>query len=119
MDLPTDRESAQWTLATVLELAARLDRGLEQTDAHAGFLAETAERLSTYATSLGRDLRLVALGRRIREHLISQHGARVPPVDSLDVWNWQHLHAGRHTVATYPAPAHHHQADELGVGWAS
>jgi hypothetical protein len=104
MSEPTDRQSAAWTLATVLELAGRLDLDHDDQD----YIAEKADQLAGYARSLARDLRLVARGRRVHQHLASQHGGELPERDGLDLWNLLDLHRRRHTSSPPPADPHSH-----------
>jgi len=104
MSLPTDRQSAQWTLATVRELTGRLSLDHDDQD----YIAEKADQLAGSARSLARDLRLVARGRRVHAHLTSTHGGQLPERDGLDLWNLLDLHRRRHTSGPPPADAHTH-----------
>jgi len=100
----TDRQSAEWTLATVRELAGRLTLDHDDQD----YMAEKADQLAGYARSLARDLRLVAHGRRVHAHLAAQHRGELPGRDGLDLWNLLDLHRRRHTSSPPPTTEHSH-----------
>jgi len=108
MGLPTDRDSAEATLATVRELCGRLD--LDHADAD--YMADKADRLAAYATSL------LARGRGVHAHLLVEHQGQVPPRDALDLWNWLELHRRLHAPGASQPVVHTHPAGgPLTQGW--
>jgi hypothetical protein len=85
----SDRDSAVACLVWVRELADRLD--LDYPDA--GYQAGKAEQLARAAKDLAHDLRVIAEGRRLRRHLVEDHG-RVELADrtqNADRWAGDHL----------------------------
>jgi hypothetical protein len=105
----SDRDSAAACLGWVRELAARLD--LDHPDP--AYQAGKADQLARAATDLAHDLRVIAGGRRLRRHLVEDHG-RVELADrqqNADVWASDHRddhHAG------VPAGQPHHHDDHQG-----
>jgi hypothetical protein len=101
----SDRDSAAACLSRVRELAARLD--LDHPDP--SYQAGKADQLARAAADLAHDLRLLALGWRLRRHLVDVHGQAeaADRTQNADAWASDHLddhHAG------VPAGApHQHQ----------
>jgi hypothetical protein len=84
----SDRDSAAACLVWVRELAARLD--LDHPDP--SYQAGKADQLARAADDLAHDLRVIAQGRRLRCHLVDDHG-RVELADhqrNADVWAGDH-----------------------------
>ena len=82
------RDSATACLGWVRELAARLE--LDHPDP--AYKAGKAEQLARAATDLAHDLRVIAEGRRLRHHLVDDHG-RVELADrqqNADCWASDH-----------------------------
>jgi hypothetical protein len=103
----SDRDSAAACLVWVRELAGRLD--LDHPDP--GYQAGKADQLARAATDLAHDLRVLAEGRRLRRHLVEDHG-RAELADrqqNADVWASDHLDDHR---AGVPAGSPHRHDDE-------
>jgi hypothetical protein len=103
----SDRDSAAACLVWVRELAARLD--LDHPDA--SYQAGKADQLARAAKDLAHDLRVIAEGRRLRRHLVEDHG-QVELADrtqNADRWSGDHragVPAGsRHDHEEGPADA--------------
>jgi hypothetical protein len=104
----SDCESAAAALARVRELAGRID--LEHPDLL--YQAGKAEQLARAAADLAHDLRVIAEGRRLRRHLVEDHG-RAELADrqqNADVWTSDH-HADHHAGVPAGTP-HAHDHDE-------
>jgi hypothetical protein len=87
----SDRDSATARLGWVRELAARLD--LDHPDP--AYQAAKADQLARAAADLAHDLRVIAEGRRLRRHLVEDHG-RTELADrqqNAELWASDH-HAG-------------------------
>jgi hypothetical protein len=84
----SDRDSAAACLVWVRELAERLD--LDHPDAL--YQAGKAEQLARAATDLAHDLRVLAEGRRLRRHLVDDHGRAelAHRQQNADVWASDH-----------------------------
>jgi hypothetical protein len=98
----SDRDSAAACLVWVRELAARLD--LDHPDA--SYQAGKADQLARAAKDLAHDLRVIAEGRRLRRHLVEDHG-QVELADrtqNADRWSGDHLDDHR---AGVPAGSRH------------
>jgi hypothetical protein len=100
-----DRDSATAALGWVRELAARLD--LDHPDP--AYQAGKAEQLARAAKDLAHDLRVLAEGRRLRRHLVDDHG-RLELADrtqNADLWARDHLD-DHHAGAPAGTPHRHH-----------
>jgi hypothetical protein len=107
----SDRDSAAACLVWVRELAGRLD--LDHPDA--SYQAGTADQLARAVGELAHDLRVIAEGRRLRRHLVEDHGRMelADRIQNADRWAGDHLddhraggHAGsRHDHEEGPADA--------------
>jgi hypothetical protein len=107
----SDRDSAAACLVWVRELAGRLD--LDHPDPT--YQAGKAEQLARAAGELAHDLRVIAEGRRLRRHLVEDHG-RVELADrtqNADVWASDH-HDDHHVGVPAGTP-HRHDDDEGGI----
>ncbi len=106
----SDRDSASAALARVRDLAGRLD--LDHPDPL--YQAGKADQLARAAGELAHDLRVLAAGRRLRRHLVEDHG-RVELADrtqNADVWASDHRDDHR---AGVPAGTSHGHDDEGGT----
>jgi hypothetical protein len=100
----SDRDSATACLVWVRELAARLD--LDHPDpAHQ---AGKAEQLARAATDLAHDLRVLAEARRLRRHLVDDHGhlELADRTRNADVWASDH-HDDHHVGVPVGTPHAH------------
>jgi hypothetical protein len=91
----SDHDSAAGNLAHVKDLAGRLDL----THPDPLYQATKADQLARAASDLAHDLRVLATGRRLRRHLVDQHGRTelAGRQQNADIWAADHLddhHAG-------------------------
>jgi len=101
----SNRDSAAACLVWVRELAARLD--LDHPDA--AYQAGKADQLARAAADLAHDLRVIATGRRLRRHLVAEHG-RAELADrqqNADLWAGDHL--ADHRAGVPAGTAHPHE----------
>jgi hypothetical protein len=101
----SDRDSAAACLASVRELAARLD--LDHPDP--SYQAGKAEQLAHAAGELAHDLRVIAEARRLRRHLVDTHGhlELADRTQNADVWASDH-HDDHHAGVPAGTPHRHH-----------
>jgi hypothetical protein len=101
----SDRDSAAACLVWVRELAARLD--LDHPDP--SYQAGKADQLARAAGELAHDLRVLAEGRRLRRHLVDDHGRAdlAGRTRNADVWASDHL--ADHRAGVPAGTPHDHQ----------
>jgi hypothetical protein len=101
----SDRDSAAACLVWVRELAGRLD--LDHPDP--AYQAGKADQLARAATELAHDLRVIATGRRLRRHLVEDHG-RVELADRQQDANlWASDHRDDHHAGVPAGTPHEHE----------
>jgi hypothetical protein len=100
----SNHHSAVGNLDRVRELVGRLD--LDHPDPR--YQAGTADQLARAAADLAHDLRVLAAGRRLRRHLVDDHGRAelAAHTRNTDVW------ASDHRDGVPAGRPHTHEGDE-------
>jgi hypothetical protein len=101
----SDRDSAAACLVWVRELANRLD--LDHPDA--GYQAGKAEQLARAAKDLAHDLRVIAEGRRLRRHLVEDHGRMELADRTHNADRWASDHHDDHHAGVPAGTSHEHE----------
>jgi hypothetical protein len=108
----SDHDSAAGNLARVRDLVGRLD--LDRPDPL--YQAGKADQLARAAADLAHDLRVLAAGRRLRRHLVEDHGRAELAALTQNADVWASDHRDDHHAGVPAGRPHAHEGDE-SLSW--